>query len=442
MAFLHNDWVFNPALAPRVFIEIRAAQRRAKRGCAQAFGAVVILFLAGCASEHGNGTAQAPDWEDLALSSNSVTPPRIAAPPAVQRPATAPAPAGPSPSLPTALGAWLALQQWSEANLFPPFIRGASLTPPEYSVRASNGLLVLRMGSQSAYWNGIEVRLSFAPQMINDQPYLDALDIQKTIHPLLAGSSSFLWLTNRVIVIDPGHGGSDVGTRSVLDGHYEKEFTLDWALRLSRLLETNGWRVFLTRSNDIELAISNRVSLAETHKPALFLSLHFNSAGPNQAESGLETYCLTPAGLPSNLTREFADDLSLTFPNNAFDEQNFELALRVHRALLGVNGNHDRGVRRARFPGVLRGQRRPAVLIEGGYLSNQHEAGLIAEPAYRQRLAAAVAQALTQESKPPVSRSLAFHPELPIPSHPPETNVATPADGEESEAMSHNPELP
>src|SRR5262249_11227740 len=111
--------------------------------------------------------------------------------------------------------------------------------------------------------NGLEGRLSFAPQMINDQPCLDALDIQKTIHPLLAGPSSFLWLTNRVIVLDPGHGGSDAGTRSIRDGHYEKEFTLDWALRLKRLLEASGWRVFLTRSNDIDLAISNRVSVAE-----------------------------------------------------------------------------------------------------------------------------------------------------------------------------------
>ncbi len=358
------------------------------------------------------------------------------------------------------------------------------MTAPDFSARTSNGLLLVRAGSRSGYWNGMEFRLSFAPQMLNGQCYLDALDIQKTIQPLLGGGSSAGWRTNRTIVIDPGHGGSDVGTRSVLDGHYEKEFTLDWALRLAQLLEANGWRVFLTRSNDVELAISNRVSLAESHKAALFLSLHFNSAGPNQAEFGLETYCLTPAGLPSNLTREFTDDLSLTFPNNAFDEQNFQLALLVHRALLGVNGNHDRGVRRARFPGVLRGQHRPAVLIEGGYLSNQREAGLIAEPAYRQRLAIAIAQALTQEPHPPASRLqtlVASHPEpasrpAPLPTagtegnrrtsegnlvqghsaavplsyqrREPKTNSLSEANTsgptleDQSEVMSHNPELP
>jgi N-acetylmuramoyl-L-alanine amidase len=71
-----------------------------------------------------------------------------------------------------------------------------------------------------------------------------------------------------------------------------------------------------------------------------------------------------------------------------------QFASLVHRALLQVNGRHDRGLRRARYLGVLRGQNRPAILVEGGYLSNPHEARLIADPAYRQRLAEAVAKAL------------------------------------------------
>jgi N-acetylmuramoyl-L-alanine amidase len=57
----------------------------------------------------------------------------------------------------------------------------------------------------------------------------------------------------------------------------------------------------------------------------------------------------------------------------------------------------DHGLRRARFMVVLRGQRRPAVLIEGGYLSNPREARRIADPAYRQKLAEAVAEVLAEE---------------------------------------------
>jgi N-acetylmuramoyl-L-alanine amidase len=135
------------------------------------------------------------------------------------------------------------------------------------------------------------------------------------------------------------------------------------------------------------------VAFAEEHRADLFVSLHFNSAAPNQEQAGLETYCLTPAGMPSTLTRGYDDDLSLVFTNNAFDAENLQYAVRFHRALLTVIRN-DRGVRHARFLGVLRGQNRPAVLIEGGYLSNPGEARRIADAAYRQKLAEAVAAAL------------------------------------------------
>ncbi|HWV98073.1 MAG TPA: N-acetylmuramoyl-L-alanine amidase [Candidatus Acidoferrum sp.] len=270
----------------------------------------------------------------------------------------------------------------------------ASAQSPTFALCSGNGVLVLRAGSLLVRWDGLEVQLGFAPLMINGQPYAHALDLQKTIQPLLEGGASLRLGSNPVLVIDPGHGGENAGTRSVLGNHYEKDFTLDWALRLQKLLTDRGWQIFLTRSNDSDLALSNRVAVAAEHKADLFLSLHFNSAAPSQSEAGLETYCLTPAGMPSSLTRGFTDDLATAFPNNAFDAQNLWLALEVHRSLLKVNGHNDRGVRRARFPGVLRGQQRAAILIEGGYLSNPNEARRISDPSYRQKLAEAVAGAL------------------------------------------------
>ena len=98
--------------------------------------------------------------------------------------------------------------------------------------------------------------------------------------------------------------------------------------------------------------------------------------------------------MASGVTRGYQDDPALVFPNNAFDAENLLVASWVHRSLLQVNGRHDRGVRRARYLGVLRGQKRPAILIEGGYLSNPLEARRIADPAYRQRMAEVVAKAL------------------------------------------------
>ena len=273
------------------------------------------------------------------------------------------------------------------------------MTPlPSYSMRTPGGGLILRMGSRIAYWDGMDLRLGYAPHLIDGQPYLHTLDLKKSILPLINPTPLTCLRSNPVIVIDPGHGGENAGTKSVLGNHYEKEFTMDWAKRLQRLLLTNGFQVYLTHTNDADMTLSNRVAFAQAHAAGLFLSLHFNSAAPDEGEAGLETYATTPAGMPSTVTRGFPDDSAVTFPNNAFDAQNLQVAIRIHREILGVNGHHDRGLRRARFLGVLRSQERPAVLIEGGYLSNPTEASLIATPAYRQKLAMAVMRALVPEA--------------------------------------------
>jgi N-acetylmuramoyl-L-alanine amidase len=364
---------------------------------------LATVLLAGCGSAPRRNSAHVPDWginEGISPATQS----EKATPQAV--PATSPAPTQPGkPPLATTTGegparptvpteTWVALQRWTKANKLPPPAQLAAAPLPTFALRSANGTLVLHVGSQSASWEGLEVHLGFAPQWIDRQPYVHALDVRKTLQPLLTGSPEAFQNANPVVVLDPGHGGENGGTRSVLGNRYEKEFTLDWARRLQTLLAANGWQVFLTRSNDSDLALSNRVAFAQEHKADLFLSLHFNSAAPNETEAGLETYCLTPAGMPSNLTRGFDDTPAQTFPNNAYDSQNLLLALSVHRALLQVNGHHDRGVRHARFPAVLRGQQRPAILVEGGYLSNPREARLIADPSYRQKLAEAVAKAL------------------------------------------------
>jgi N-acetylmuramoyl-L-alanine amidase len=365
------------------------------------------LALAGCAHHSARKRPNVPEeWEDTHAAKGpapSNAPTTLVEPGPVLAPAPTNEPAQPAsrfavhvPNSWSHVSGWVAFTRWCKDNqLPPPMCISPSL--PAYELKTTQGTLLLRPGSQSAYWDGLEVRLGFAPQMIDSQPFVHALDLEKSIEPLLDSAAACLpgsFRANPVIVIDPGHGGENVGTKSVLGSIYEKDFTLDWAVRLERLLATNGWRVFLTRSNDANPAISNRVAFAEEHKAALFLSLHFNSAAPDDAEAGLETYCLTPCGMTSTVTRGYSDDPALTFPNNAFDAQNFQLACLVHRALLQVNGNRDRGVRRARFPGVLRGQHRPAILIEGGYLSNPREARLISDPAYREKLAEAVAKAL------------------------------------------------
>jgi N-acetylmuramoyl-L-alanine amidase len=290
---------------------------------------------------------------------------------------------------------WISLNRWARERGYG-LLPAASADPaPAFALGTDRGVFALHVNSLLASWDGLELHLGFQPQLINGQPFVHTLDVKKNIEPLLSDLPLQL-KTNRILVIDPGHGGPQAGTISIADGVPEKTFTLDWATRLAALLATNGWQVLLTRTNDVDIPLSNRVALAEQQHADLFISLHFNSAAPSQEQAGLETYCLTPAGMPSTLTRGYDDDVSVVFANNAFDAQNLQYAVRLHRALLPIIGV-DRGVRHARFLGVLRGQNRPALLIEGGYLSNPDEAGRIADPAYRQKLAQAVAEALVDE---------------------------------------------
>ena len=144
----------------------------------------------------------------------------------------------------------------------------------------------------------------------------------------------------------------------------------------------------------MDVPLPERVSFADRVHADLFISLHFNSTFPQTQPSGIETYCLTPAGMPSTLARGYADDERAVFPNNAFDPANMDWAMRIHRSLLSETHAHDDGIKRARFMGVLRYQNRPAVLVEGGFLSNRGEARLIDSAAYREQLAAALAAAL------------------------------------------------
>jgi N-acetylmuramoyl-L-alanine amidase len=288
---------------------------------------------------------------------------------------------------------WTALNRWATQQKIdmPQFLSNTPVTT--CAISSPNGVMVLATGSHEANWNGVELLLGFAPELIDGEIFVHRLDLQKNLEPLLC-APPLKFSTNRVIVIDPGHGGSNVGTHSVLDGRFEKEFTLDWAKRLKPMLETNGWKVFLTRTSDTFLTNSDRVVFADLHNADLFISLHFNSGAPDEKPHGLATYCLTPMGMPSTLTRDYADPWMEHLPNNNFDAQNLKLAIQIQSTLLRATDMVDRGVQRARFMEVLRGQNRAAILIEAGYLSNPHEAKRIEDSEFRQKLAEAVADTL------------------------------------------------
>jgi N-acetylmuramoyl-L-alanine amidase len=349
------------------------------------------LAVAGCYTPlPKKDSSAAADWSEPGVATNHVAPPPVSNRVArVSQPASAPAKPAPETG-------WVPLRRWTaEHGLLPPQ-RVASLPVDSFAVVSPRGVFAVQAGSTSAHWRGMELRLGFKPQLMTDgsDVLIHALDLRKNLEPLLTGAWAMTNST-RVLVIDPGHGGANFGTCSPNGGGCEKTFTLDWALRVAHLLTTNGWTVHLTRTNDVEVSLPARVELAEALHADLFISLHFNHSGGGSEPAGVETYCLTPVGMESTLTRGYPDDPRERLPNNAFDAENLRLAARIHQELIAVEGTRDRAIRRARFQTVLRGQNRPAVLVEGGFLSNQTEARRIADPKFRQHLAEAVARALT-----------------------------------------------
>lgn len=293
-----------------------------------------------------------------------------------------------APVQPAARPQWIPLQTWAAQMGLQQPVR---VSQTSFQIRSAAGAFQLTIGTRIASWNGYKFHLGFAPTATNGVPFVHGLDADKNLAPLLQVNLP-VPRGRGVIVLDPGHGGNAVGTKSTLGNFYEKDYTLDWAKRLKPLLEARGWRVVLTRTGDRNVELAERVLIAEQQQADLFLSLHFNAAAAGAA--GLETYCLTPAGMASTLTRNYPDPVNIALPGNSRDFENMRLAMRIHRSLLQNIGMTDRGVQRARFMDVLKTQQRPAVLIEGGYLSDRNEAKLIHSADYRQKLALAVAKAL------------------------------------------------
>ena len=286
------------------------------------------------------------------------------------------------------LSTWAQLCGFNNVRVVP------NATPYTIDLEGDSGILTLVLGQRFAKWNGVNVGLGFGPAVKQGEMVVHSVDVLKNFYPLALGIFAIPKQT-RTLVLDPGHGGSDPG--SLTTGKlYEKDLTLDWALRVERLLAGTTWKVILSRREDRELSLMERVAIADRHDADIFISLHFNSLekSGSRDENGIETFCLTPAGAPSNVTRGFEDDVRRYFPNNEFDSANILLASRIQESLVRTSGRRDRGVRRARFMTVLREQRRPAVLVEGGFLSSAVEGKLILDPAYREQIAIGLCNAL------------------------------------------------
>jgi N-acetylmuramoyl-L-alanine amidase len=175
-----------------------------------------------------------------------------------------------------------------------------------------------------------------------------------------------------LIVIDPGHGGNDPGAMNQQYGLVESHLTLTIAQKLKADLERAGWRVILTRDGDYEVGDPNgddhqelqaRCDVANAGGARLFISVHINSSVSSEP-SGLTTYFWRAA------------DRSL--------------AQAIQSATVHDTGAGDDGVKREEFY-VIRHTDMNAVLVENTYLSNAHDAALLQQTWFLDRIAAGIA---------------------------------------------------
>lgn len=175
-------------------------------------------------------------------------------------------------------------------------------------------------------------------------------------------------LSGKVIVVDPGHGGSDNGTMAGRD-IVEKYVNLPQAEAIRDALEAMGATVVMTRTSDVAVSYEQRTGAAHNVKADMFISVHHNSAGSNAKPTGSEVYFNTPFSQP--------------------------LAQSIQAQVNGVMGTTAWSIHKSKNFIVAREKQFPSVLIECGFLSNPSDEARAMDPAHRQAFAAAVAQGIS-----------------------------------------------
>lgn len=177
---------------------------------------------------------------------------------------------------------------------------------------------------------------------------------------------------NQLICIDSGHGGTDFGALSEAYGYEEKQLTLSTALLVKNYLQKLGYKVIMTRSQDVFVSLQDRADLANNKNAALFVSVHFNFC-QNDSAQGVEVYYCKEQGDCHRI---------------ACSKQ---LAEEVLSRIIKHTGAVSRGVRTANFL-VIKRTSMPSILVEGGFLSNKEERQKIKDPRYLNFIAWGIAR--------------------------------------------------
>ena len=212
----------------------------------------------------------------------------------------------------------------------------------------------------------------------------------------------------KLIVIDPGHGGSDSG--AIGNGLKEKNVVLATSKKLGALLQKRGYRVLYTRSTDVFINLRSRTIFAGKKNADMFISIHANAAPNANAASrmsGVETFFLSPARSERSKNAAALENKGDLEDMNTFSKQTFlnflnrekiissnKLAIDIQSYMLSSVKksfkSKDGGVREAPF-WVLVGATMPAVLVEIGYITHPDEGKNLGKSAYQDRIAQGIA---------------------------------------------------
>jgi N-acetylmuramoyl-L-alanine amidase len=217
-----------------------------------------------------------------------------------------------------------------------------------------------------------------------------------------------------LVVIDPGHGGIDNGTRAP-SGENEKVMVLDFALALRDKIEKIGkYRVLMTRSDDTFIPLNERVHIARTHKASLFISIHADAlVRRDPSAQGVTVYTVSErasdpaaarlaeaenradviAGL--DLSSEPADVANILIDLARRETKTF--SVQFARTLISEMKTaaklHQNPMKSAGFR-VLKAPDVPSVLVELGFVTNKDDVKALTSEAWRGRAADAVVQAV------------------------------------------------
>lgn len=192
-----------------------------------------------------------------------------------------------------------------------------------------------------------------------------------------------------VVVLDPGHGGQDSG--AMCGGVMEKDLTLDVARRVERLLDSEGVATLMTRLGDSYMSLADRAAFGNRVKESIFVSIHFNEDNKPVA-SGVETYYAAHQIDSGSTFASWLPFLSHP-PLNSPKPESQSLAGFIQEALVVRTRSVDRGTQAKQFF-VIANVTSPAVLIEGGFITNKDELSKLASENYRDQIAAAVADGI------------------------------------------------